>query len=220
MDDFLKLIGPVMKFAGVIEIIAGLVLCFKGIDFIKFAVTFLVWIFFTSLLFGFCLNFGLISMTKGGSLGIIIGFLLGAGVISLLPGFIAYKYSSAGWDVATIGGLVGAIVLLLLVKGFWKKCPKGAFYGIGIAGLVLGAIIGQKLAKFVKSIGTAIIGAFLIVHGVGQFAGGFPAIFTSANNLKSQLGAAFFGYVAGMICFAVAGSWYQLNKCKNKEIAD
>jgi len=45
---------------------------------------------------------------------------------------------------------------------------------MGMVGSFGGAYLGKKLNVFVKSFGTAIVGALCIINGIGGYAGGLP----------------------------------------------
>ena len=42
--------------------------------------------------------------------------------------------------------------------------------------------LAKQFNKYIKSIGTACIGSFLMMYGLGQEVGGFPPIFSSAKD--------------------------------------
>ena len=80
--------------------------------------------------------------------------------------------------------------------------------------VVLVSIYFAKLAnKYIKSIGTAFIGSFLLMHGLGQELGNFPPIFASQdiNSLKDQVQNVYYvAYMAGFVFFTCFGGYIQL----------
>ena len=75
----------------------------------------------------------------------------------------------------------------------------------------------KKFNKYIKSIGTACIGSFLMMYGLGQEVGGFPPIFSSAKDfdfnseqMQQGLNIYYVLYFVGFILFTGFGGYVQL----------
>jgi len=55
--------------------------------------------------------------------------------------------------------------------------------------------------------GTALIGATLIVHGIGMYVGGFPGLISVDKYVWST---SLIGYIAGLVVLAILGSIVQM----------
>ena len=102
----------------------------------------------------------------------LLGFALF--VCAFLGGYVSYiSYSFAKtWGVSLISAWVGLASALVLAKILFENATLTLL--IGIVGSWGGAYLGKKLNTFVKSVGTAIFGAFCIIKGIGGYAGGLP----------------------------------------------
>lgn len=74
-----------------------------------------------------------------------------------------------------MAGFCGAITAFMLIGPM--KLPTVANYLI--CGVVTGVAVyfAHSVQKYIKTIGTALIGAFLLGKGISQFVGGFPKLF-------------------------------------------
>jgi len=126
----------------------------------------------------------------------------------------ANKYAAsllAGW----CGGALIALLLspITALDGKIKLC-------LIILAACVSIYFAKRVNKQIKSVGTAIIGAFFIVHGLGQYLGGFPAILSNPTDLEingktvddvtNNVSAAYILYLLGFIFFAVLGSYVQM----------
>lgn len=105
---------------------------------------------------------------------------------------------------------------------------------IAIDGVVgaAAAYFSHRVQKYIKTIGTASIGSFMLMKGIGSYAGGFPKLldsFQSANLDEDELNKAMEGnlgqrailYFVGVIATAALGSYIQLNiTCKDQASDD
>jgi hypothetical protein len=73
----------------------------------------------------------------------------------------------------------------------------------------------NKVQRYIKTIGTAIIGAFLLARGVGEYVGGFPKLLDQVStgslspeeiNVADQSQTAL-AYIAAIIFLSVLGSF-------------
>jgi hypothetical protein len=83
-----------------------------------------------------------------------------------------------------------------------------------VLGTVGGLFAGYKFNKYAKAIGTAVIGSFLLIRGIGCYAGGFPSDYSGVED--TEYSTAVLGYLAGMVFSAVAGVWFQLRFFKTE----
>lgn len=211
--DLAALVKPIARFAGVIEIIAGLALCFAGRKFVEYSVGFMVGAGTAGLIFMVSFNLGFMDSIKDGSIMIMIVVGAVSVLLGSIAGYCGYRFFKK-WVVSIIGGIVAAVLLLILLSP-WKTCPwivKVLVVGVGIC---VGGYVGSKLDKLFKAVGTAIVGSFLLMHGLGSFAGGFPPIMAGGKHLKS-MGVKGFGYIAGIIVFAIIGAVVQVKAYKEE----
>lgn len=126
----------------------------------------------------------------------------------------ANKYAAsllAGW-------CGGALVALLLT-------PITSLDGkIKLVLIILAATVSiyfaKRVNKHIKSVGTAIIGSFFMMHGLGQYLGGFPPILNTTSDLEingksyddtlNNISAAYILYLLGFIFFSALGSYIQM----------
>lgn len=126
----------------------------------------------------------------------------------------ANKYASsllAAW----CGGALVALLLspITALDGKIKMC-------LIIIAAIAAFYFGKKVNKQIKSIGTAIIGSFFMMHGLGQYLGGFPPIVGSGvdieingktyDDVTNNLSAAYILYLLGFIFFSGLGSYIQM----------
>lgn len=103
--------------------------------------------------------------------------IIGVGVLFIaLGGVIAYYMARFAdkFAVPLISGWVGGIIGFMLIGA--TKMPGAA--KILIISVVAGAAgyYSFKVQRYVKSAGTAIIGAFILFRGIGNYVGGYPEI--------------------------------------------
>ena len=203
--DLEGIIKPLARFSGVIEIVGGLILCFVGGKSVLWCATILSGVLIAGVIFALAFNFGLMNSMLGGSIAIVIVVGVVAVLVGAIAAFFIRKFLK-NYFVMIIGGACGAIVVVLLTAPF--TIPNFVKIIIAIIGMILGACLGRKLNKVVAAAGTAIMGSFFIFHGISSFAGGFPSIMMGGD-IDQKFDAMFFGYVAGMIVFAIAGTIVQ-----------
>ena len=207
----------VKKFLGIFEILAGIILCFFGSKFIFYVLRFLVFVLVNLVAWGLCYNLHIIRSDSKPGLLIALGVVTLAGGIAVAHYFgnFAEKYG-----MAILSGCAGAFIMFMITANLDLKA---LYKEILIGATAVGAIyIGKMYNKFIKSAGTAIIGSFFLMHGLGQYIGGFPDFIGASQQLadegidtdnidpsdfKSQ---AFIGYILGMIAAAVLGTVVQL----------
>mmetsp|Transcript_11081 Transcript_11081/g.18555 ORF Transcript_11081/g.18555 Transcript_11081/m.18555 type:complete len:225 (-) Transcript_11081:62-736(-) len=200
------------RFIGAIEIVLGLVMCFLGSKFIFYVLRGLIFAGVNAFIWLMCYNLNLVKFNSGNGQLIIIGlFALVAGVgLAYALGNAAEKYG-----VAIIAGFSGAAIMFILlanvrISAFEKEI-------ICIVTGILFIYFGKNYNKYVKSAGTATIGSFFCMHGLGQYLGGFPDLMDVAviddieyNTNDINQAAGFIGYIVGMILLACIGTYVQL----------
>merc|ERR1711924_502295 len=85
--------------------------------------------------------------------------------------------------------------------------------GAAVVGAALGFYLGKTFNRYVRSIGTAVIGAFLATRGLGSILGNYPNETDFINDTadgKFHYNPYIIGYISFMIILAVAGSIVQI----------
>lgn len=156
------------------------------------------------------------------------------GIIGIILGFVAAKYLinfASKFLVPIIAFVCGSLVAFM----FTASLPLEGdlqYIKIVIDGTVGGAaaFFSHRVQKYIKTVGTACIGSFMLFKGIGSFVGGFPKLLDSlqAGDIdqdelnqayEGKLGERAIGYLVGVVLTAIAGSFIQL-KVTCKEIAD
>lgn len=127
--------------------------------------------------------------------------------------------------VPLISGFCGGIIAFMLIGGF--HIPGGA--KLAIVAVIAAATVyySYKVQRYVKSAGTACIGAFILFNGIGKYVGGYPQIMSVQSEggaedqaieaLNNEVGALALFYLGGTIAFTVLGTWFQLTYVIKKE---
>lgn len=139
----------------------------------------------------------------------VIGVIAGA----LVAYFFKEMVSNHGAMI--LGFFAGGILGMMIVSPL-GKVPVIAK---GILMLVLGAIGAYTGAKYnlqIKIIALSLIGAGMIMQGIGQYAGGFPPMYVPKDSTEMKPSAAYVGYVVGFIVVGAAG-WYVQTKTNDPE---
>jgi len=163
-------------------IIWGLFFLIVGGYFVKtsiFIISFSTVIFIvTALLYAF-----VISYNAEEWIGWII--LPAAAIVGVITGYFTWSFLRIGiiliglWAGATLGALLFQSVFYLATSEVWM------LWSLMIVGGLLCAVATLKFYNLVMIIGTSIIGAFLLIRGIGVFAGGYPNEFQLHNEIIS-----------------------------------
>jgi len=206
------------KFMGLICIVVGALLAFVGSKFIIYVFGTLVFTLFTIVLFGIGYSLHLINVEHPNK---SVGALVGFSVLSVLGGGALAYYSGRFvdmWAIPLIAGFCGGLVPFMLLGPLHLK----SYVRLPIVFICAGVAVylSKVLNKFIKSAGTAIIGSFFLMYGVGRYAGGFPDIASadtdsSESKIKVSLGHGSdakkaVGYIVGMVVCSVLGTFIQL----------
>jgi hypothetical protein len=202
------------KFVGIIEIGAGILMAYYGARMIEYVFMILVFILSFVLVIVFSYSAHLFSLDgKNMALSIVMT------IVACVVGFLISKHTlkfTEEWASTLISAFCLGIASFMLIFPI-KEIPVPAKYTIVILSVGAAGYIGKKFDKYIRAYGTALIGAFLLVHGISQYVGGFPAtIFKSTVVSEGQsisLDTEVFskgkviGYIVGMIVIAASGSF-------------
>jgi hypothetical protein len=222
--DISKYFSGLKKFTGAISILLGLTLCFVGSKFILIVFGLLVFLLSQVLMWGILYN---THMFKPEEVESKKGLIIGLGVVVFaLGGAFSYFMSRFAnkFAVPLISGWCGGIISFMLIGGMKMPGPAKLL----IIALVAGATVyySYKVQRFVKSAGTAMIGAFILFNGIGNYVGGYPSIMSTQSEggaedaaiekLNSKDGAMALFYLGGTVAFTALGTWFQLTYVEKK----
>lgn len=152
-------------------------------------------------------------------LGIGFAFGIGLGIL-----FIKFEKFFGAILGAGLGYIVGVVIYNTCLQ--YVKLNATLVYYLTISGgIILFAILGYCLYSILLVIGTAIIGAYLIVRGISLYAGGFPNESTvidlimkkEFDELEQFNTAIVYAYLGGFVLLAILGSWVQFKLFSKKE---
>lgn len=222
--DISKYFPGLIKFAGAISIILGLVLCFVGSKFILIVFGTLVFLLSQIGMWLILYNTHIFNPEEiENKKGLIIGLGVVVCALGAVGSYLMARFADK-FAVPLISGWCGGIIAFMLFGGF--KIP-GTVKLIIIA-LVSGATVyySYKVQRFVKSAGTAMIGAFILFNGIGKYVGGYPSLVSGQSEsgaedaalekLNSEAGAMALFYLGGTVAFTVLGTWFQLTYVQKK----
>ncbi len=197
-----------LKFAGALEIFAGLVLCFYGSAILIKALGFLCFLGIFTVVMG--LGNVFVDYYSGSVTPLVIFAVLGA-IGGAVGTFFFVKVADA-WGTSLLALLAGGMCALIVLTplGF---LPSWAKYILLVLAAVGAAAIGKTYNEELKAYGTAIIGAGMVIHGLGQYIGGFPA-FSSPKELKADWG--YLGYFVGFLVLTAGGVTVQNRYLQSK----
>jgi len=189
-------------------------MAFFGSKFVFMVFGFIVGILSTGATFLF---FYSIVMKDDSPQGFVIGCIFGSVIVGLGVTYFTYRFSKA-WAVALIAAFGGFVCAALLtgLAGISKPAMQIAIVVVGAAG---GLFIGKKFNAFVRAVGTSVIGAFMIVRGIGMYAGGYPSEISILNKAKAgnlNFKGSIWGYFAGFVVLAVGCSVFQYVRHKEE----
>lgn len=233
-----KSLEGLKKFSGAVLIIVGAIMAFIGARFIIWVLGFLIFaaiqgIFFTvSYSAGFVDPYALYrSSIEDGSTAAVAVIIALLGVVL---GCVAAKYliNFAALHLVPIlafvcGSLIGFMLTATLpLDGdliYVKILLDGACGGVA-------AYFSYRANQYIKTVGTAVIGSFMLFKGIGTIRGDFPRLLDNIQSGaidQSELDKAMDGdlgdratlYLVGTVLVSIIGSYVQL-KITCKEIAD
>jgi len=202
----LSAIKAYLKYAGAVEILLGAVLCFYGLAILAKSLTAMCFlgvymvIFLTGNVF--------VTPTKMTVIIFAVLGLIGASIVA----FLFYRVVHT-WGATILLAGCGFMIGLMLIAPLSKLMPRWICFLL-LAGLTLvAAFFGKAFDKQVKAYGTAIVGSGFLVHGAGQFIGGFPSL----SDTKVKLDWGYLGYLVAFAGLAAAGAYVQDNYIKKEE---
>jgi len=214
VQEVLDMLAP---FIGALLIVFGGFMTFAGAKFVPAFVSILVGILVDVVLFS--LSYNLFFQTSTGS-GVVIGVLVFTTLLGCLAVYFAYRVAK-GWATAILGAWAGIAIGVTLIKLFGVENIIVTLVTALLFG-ALGVYVGKKYNRFIRSVGTAIIGSFLLVRGIGSYAGGYPGM-NFANDAQTgdaQWTPAIIGYAVGTVVFAIVGSIVQGKLFKHDDDED
>lgn len=160
MEYDLTAIKGYLKFAGAVEILAGAVLCFYGLAILSKALAGLCFLGVYAVVFGL----GNVFFFGKGTTPIIVFAILGFIAASVATYFF-FKVIKE-WGTAVLLGATGFVCGLIVVSPM-AFLPPWVRFGIVIAAVICAAVLGKSFNEQIQAYGTAIIGAGLVIHGLG-----------------------------------------------------
>jgi len=196
---FFKAVEPYM---GTIGIIFGGLMTFAGAYFLVWLVAGAVGMFVTVFFYAVVSNlFFTIKTGTGAKVGVLI-----LAIALAVGASIAFYRLVKHWGSSIIAALAGGmgVKFLFTVVGVLNGWAQ-------LVGMVLGAVggfyAGLKLEVYVKTIGTAFLGSYIMMRGFGFVFGGFP---NSASDIKNATkNNMVIYYMLGFLVTFVGGSVLQ-----------
>jgi hypothetical protein len=187
---------------GTIGIIFGGLMTFAGAYFLVYLVAGAVGMFVTVFFYAVCSNlFFTLKTGTGAKVGVLI-LAIALAVGAAYAFFRLVKHWGSSIIAALAGGMAVKFLFTLIgVLNGWAQ----------LVGMILGAAggfyAGLKLEVYVKTIGTAFLGSYIMMRGFGFVFGGFP---NSASDIKSATkNNMVIYYMLGFIVTFIAGSVIQ-----------
>lgn len=135
------------------------------------------------------------------------GFKIGLIIVALALGIgaavFSYKFSRA-WAIPLVAGGGGAMGVKLLVTTFGVNNNIAQIAAM-VAGAALGVFVGRKFNNFVRTVGTAFLGSYILIRGCGFVFGGFPDGVNDVKSVKNVSNAVVYYFIGFVVAF-IAGS--------------
>ena len=205
-----RYMAKIAPFVGFILIFFGLVMVFKGQFFLHKVVGILVGLVSAVIIFG-C-GYGL--MPNDVAPGVLIGVLILSIILGGVISYFSYKFTFK-WAGAILSGIGGVVAVGLIVKVAGLKGAIGPI--LCFLGCILGIYLGNKYKTFINSSCTSMIGAFMIVRGIGCYAPGYPNETGMASqaaagdlNFKNEV----YFYFGGFLVIFIFGFIWQMRDAR------
>lgn len=194
----------IKPFSGVLLILVGGLMTFAGAKFLFQLVSAVVTLVTTILFYLVVSN--LFFTVKTGA-GLKIGLIVVALLLGLGAAYLSYKLTIR-FAIPIVAGAGGAFGFKL-ISNLAGIRNEYAVIAILVVGIVVGAYAGFKLNEFVRTIGTAFLGSYILIRGAGFFFGGFPegADDVKVHEIKAHDKIVWY-FVGFVVCF-IAGSVVQ-----------
>lgn len=194
----LKAVGP---YFGVLAIIFGALMTYAGAKFLFVVLSLLVAGLTTGISFLLIFNlFVPVTASKGAVGGLLFACFVLGGIVT----FVSYKFTTRA-AVPVIAGICGMFAFLALYRLTKLHIPIVRIVFM-VAGFALAAFFGHKVQGHVKTIGTAFIGANIIINGVSMYAGNIDM--PNKADMKA-VPTAFWGYLVGWLFLFISGAVVQ-----------
>ena len=207
--DLQKALDAVTPLIGAFLIVFGGLMTFFGARFIFQVFAFLVFLLVTGIFFLTSYNFFL--SDKHTTTTVLVIVLVAGMALGGLVSYGTYKFAKA-WTVTILGAWAGIAIFLTIAKLANLNKPSESILA-AVLGALLGGYVGKKLNRLIRSVGTALIGAYITTRGVGCYAGGYPSETDFAGNIKDgdfQVENNIWYYFGGMLGLFVIGTIVQL----------
>lgn len=200
-NAFLDAIKP---YTGVLMILVGAVMTFYGSQFILWLVSGFISVAALVVTYFIIANLFFDNKTAAWMKVIVLLVALSVAVGAF---YLAYKFAEK-FAVPIIAGAGGAFGFKLIsnIAGLRNEI---AAIAIMVVGAAAGVALGIRFNKWVKTIGTAFLGAYVFIRGTGYVFGGFPEAgdVKSIHQIKGNDKIIY--YFIGFIAFFIAGSVVQ-----------
>ena len=154
----------IVRFFGFIILGLGVVMTFAGSKFIFYVLRAVIFIVVAGLSSGICYGVGFIEPTGGAKTWIGIIICLAAGIaVAYCCGNLAEKFMVPLMAMLIAGGVTRKALSIVHIQGLVS-------FILIIAAMYAAFKYAEKFNKYIKSIGTAIIGAMLLVNAIGMVA--------------------------------------------------
>ena len=202
--------NKIAPFVGAILIVAGLIMLFKGSTIIYYVFGFLMGCIGTAIFFMFF--YTPLLFENDTSTGKMVGVLILSLVLGGLTFFLTQKFAKA-WTVTIIAAF-GGFCLGMVCVGMLNIKNSFAQILLLVLGAALGLVLGKKFDGYVNAVGTSLIGAFMVVRGVGCYAPGYPSSFNKGDiDSKSSY------YMMAWFLLFIGGSVFQVVNYKEEKAA-
>ena len=182
----------------------GLAFTFAGAKFLIQGFSALVFLLTTSIVF--LIGYNLLPLTS--SMGLLVGVFLLAALIGIAVAYFSFKFAQ-DWAVCLLAAWGGIVLALIICKIVGVTSPTVELVVVIVGALVCG-YLGKQMNKFIRSLGTAFVGAFLLVRGIAFYAGGYPDEVDQFNPEEVKENTAVLAYLIGLIVTTIVGTLVQL----------
>ena len=214
--ESLKNLAP---YVGAILIILGGIMAFFGSKFLFQVFGLIIGTVAATILF--MLSYALF-LPVDAATGFVAGVIIACVALGGLFAYFSYRFTKT-FTVPILGAVAGVVIFLMLAKTV-KLHQKKYTLIVALVGAIVGWFLAYKLRRLVKAGGTALIGSFLLVRGVGFYAPGFPneLDINDAKDIAKNPNAnlAVIGYLAGFVILAIVGTVFQLKNHDHHEEED
>lgn len=112
--------------------------------------------------------------------------------------------------MSILGGWLGIVLVMFVLKMAGVK-NQNVVLGTALVGAIGFGVLANKFKAGIKRLGTAFIGAFIVVRGVASYLGGLPSEFAESKEAAASLDYAskeavfVYAYFAGFLFLGIVG---------------